>query len=54
MQVLHFFCLNLFKGKKYSSHQIWGPQWFKVTVSLRINARAFFQVFEGHLFEGSV
>ena len=27
--------------KKCSSYQIWGPKWFKVTVSLRINVGAF-------------
>ena len=46
MQVLNFFCLNLFKGTKCSSYQIWGPKRFKVTVSLRINARAFIKFFK--------
>ena len=27
--------------KKCSSYQIWGPKWFKVTVSLRINVGVF-------------
>ena len=46
MQVLNFFCLNLFKGTKYSSHQIWCPKSFKVMESLRINARAFIKFFK--------
>ena len=46
MQVLNFFCLNLFIGTKCSSYQIWGPKRFKVTVSLRINARAFIKFFK--------
>ena len=35
-----------FKGTKSSSYQIWGPKRFKVTVSLRINARAFIKSFK--------
>ena len=46
MQVLNFFCLNLFKGTKYSSNQIWCPKRFKVMESLRINARAFIKFFK--------
>ena len=46
MQVLNFFCLNLFIGTKCSSYQIWDPKRFKVTVSLRINARAFIKFFK--------
>ena len=41
-----FFTLNLFIGTKCSSYQIWGPKRFKVTVSLRINARAFITFFK--------
>ena len=65
MQVLNFFCLNLFKATKCSSYQIWGPKRFRDTVSLRINAQAFIKFFKflediysrdvfnrrGHLFE---
>ena len=46
MQVLNFFCLNVFKGTKCSRYQIWGPKRFKVTLSLRINARAFIKCFK--------
>ena len=46
MQVLNFFCLSVFKGTKCSRYQIWGPKRFKVTVSLRINARAFIKCFK--------
>ena len=46
MQVLNFFCLNLFIGTKCSSYQIWGPKRFKVTVSLQINAQAFINFFK--------
>ena len=45
MQVLNFFCLNLFKGTKCSSNQIWCPKRFRVTVSLRINDREFIKFF---------
>ena len=41
MQLFNFFCRKIFKDTKCSSYQIWGPKRFKVTVSLRINARAF-------------
>ena len=41
-----FFCLNLFKGTKCSSYQIWGLKRFKGTVSLRINAQAFIKFFK--------
>ena len=46
MQVLNFFCLNLFKGTKCSNYQIWGPKRFKNTESLRINLRAFIMFFK--------
>ena len=46
MQVLNLFCLDIFKGTKCSSHQIWGLKRFKVTESLRISARAFIKFFK--------
>ena len=46
MQVLNFFCLNLFKGTKCSSYQIWGLKKFKVTESLPIKVRAFIKFFK--------
>ena len=41
-----FFYLNLLKVTKCSSCQIWSPKRFKVTASLRINARMFIKFFK--------
>ena len=42
--------MNLFKGTKCSSYQIWGPKSFKVAESLRINVGAFITFFKAIYF----
>ena len=45
MQVLNFFCLNLFKDTNVAVTRFGTQKGFKVTVSIRINAGAFIKFF---------